>query len=140
MPGQQAHGTAWMLDATRRRLTTQPAPWVIENVPGAPLRVDYKLCGCMFQLPLLGRERWFETSWRGFDLRSPCYHPDGVLSVVGHDLPSYQRAKGYTRAIRPEIMGIDWMGNGPELGLAIPPAYTEYIGGLLIQEILKQPA
>jgi DNA (cytosine-5)-methyltransferase 1 len=31
-------------------------------------------------------------------------------------------------------MGIDWMNNA-ELSQAIPPAYTEYIGQFLMQEV-----
>src|SRR5579872_5898192 len=58
-------------------------PWVIENVPGAPMRPDLELCGCMFGLQLK-RERWFETSWREMALRPPCYHPDAPIGVYGH--------------------------------------------------------
>lgn len=43
-------GTGWLLEAVRDRLEGQPAPWVIENVPGAPVRADYRLCGCMYGL------------------------------------------------------------------------------------------
>src|SRR5262245_2184895 len=50
------HGTGWQLAATRDALL---GTWVIENVPGAPMRPDYKLCGCMFGLRRLKRERWF---------------------------------------------------------------------------------
>src|SRR5437899_6206203 len=56
------HGTAWVLDGIRQRLMAGEKPWVIENVPGAKMRVDQRLCGCMFALPNLRRERWFETS------------------------------------------------------------------------------
>ena len=39
MSGQQGkHGTGWMLDSARRMLASQPRPWIIENVPGAPMR------------------------------------------------------------------------------------------------------
>ena len=41
------HGTGWMLGATRERLQRSGVPWVIENVPGAPMRPDYVLCGCI---------------------------------------------------------------------------------------------
>lgn len=139
-PGQQDHGTAWMLPATRDRLSATSIPWIIENVPGAPMRADYKLCGCMFELPRLKRERWFETSWRGFDLRPPCLHLEMSITVAGHDLPSWQRQeikdipRSERNALKRAAMGIDWM-NRDELGLAIPPAYTEYIGAQLIQEL-----
>lgn len=77
------HGTGWMLARTRALLEQTGLPWVIENVPGAPMRADYKLCGCMFGLPNLKRERWFETSWHGFDLRQPCRHAEPVITVSG---------------------------------------------------------
>src|SRR5579859_3230688 len=58
------HGTGWMLDATRQWFLSLNVPWVIENVPGAAMRADYRLCGCYFGLELR-RERLFETSWKG---------------------------------------------------------------------------
>lgn len=130
------HETGWMLAATRERLATSGVPWVIENVPGAPMRVDYKLCGCMFGLRRLRRERWFETSWHGFDMRPPCHHPEPVITVAGHDVPSHQRKFGRTVSLdeRKAAMGIDWMGRD-ELGQAIPPAYTEYLGAQLIDHM-----
>lgn len=36
--------------------------WVIENVPGAPVRPDFILCGSNFGLPI-ARHRLFETSF-----------------------------------------------------------------------------
>src|SRR5262249_59163948 len=35
------------IPAIRARLEAAGLPWVIENVPGAPLRPDLKLCGCI---------------------------------------------------------------------------------------------
>jgi DNA (cytosine-5)-methyltransferase 1 len=128
-----------LLSATRDRLASAGAPWVIENVPGAPMRADYKLCGCMFGLRRLKRERWFETSWQGFELRAPCHHPEPVITVAGHDVPSHQRKFGRTINLdeRKAAMGIDWMGRD-ELGLAIPPAYTEYVGRILLDRIRSE--
>jgi DNA (cytosine-5)-methyltransferase 1 len=148
-PGQQLHGTAWMLPVTRDRLTASGLPWIIENVPGAPMRADYKLCGCMFGLQVSGaalvRERWFETSWRGFDLRAPCHHTEPAITIAGEDMPSYQRARisGSTRAerhaLRQRVTGIDWMLT-EEIGLAIPPAYTKYIGLQLLEHLRERAA
>jgi DNA (cytosine-5)-methyltransferase 1 len=134
------HGSGWMLAATRERLQAQTAPWVIENVPGAPMRTDFKLCGCMFGLRRLKRERWFETSWHGFDLRQPCHHTEPVITVAGHDVPSHQRKFGRSITLdeRKTAMGIDWMGRD-ELGQAIPPAYTEYLGRQL-WDVLERAA
>ena len=115
----------------RERLMAQPAPWVIENVPGAPLRPDLKLCGCMFGLPNLKRERWFETSWRAFDMRQPCNHkPGDVVSVCGTGGGTGHTRKATVADWR-RSMGIDWMTMG-ELSQAIPPAYTEHAGRQLL--------
>jgi DNA (cytosine-5)-methyltransferase 1 len=116
-------------------------PWVMENVPGAPMRPDYKLCGCQFGLELR-RERWFETSWHAFHLTPPCHHPHPVVSVVGHGTPSWVREKlGFNPTIHHyrAAMGIDWM-NRNELSQAIPPAYTEHIGRDLIAVVQRQEA
>ena len=85
---------------TRERLIRTGLPWVIENVPGAPLRPDLKLCGCMFGLNELERERWFETNWATPELRSPCYHRrrpslwPGTVSHLGRAWPTAKsRAK-----------------------------------------------
>ena len=79
-PGaMRKHGTGWILGAIRERLLKSGALWVIENVPGAPLRPDFRLCGCMFGLRRLKRERWFEASWKPFILRPPCHHTERVI-------------------------------------------------------------
>jgi DNA (cytosine-5)-methyltransferase 1 len=128
-----------LLTPTRLRLLGQPAPWVIENVPGAPMRVDLKLCGCMFGLGVR-RERWFETSCRLFDLRQPCWHPERVVGVYGHSGPRPGSGKLSGRlATWSRAMGIDWM-EALELGQAIPPAYTEYIGALLLEHVAASAA
>ena len=126
-----------LLAATRTGLQATGLPWVIENVPGAPIRPDYKLCGCMFNLPRLRRVRWFETSWRGLQLEDGHKHQANVITVAGHDVPSHQRKFGRSVTLdeRKAAMGIDWMGRD-ELGQAIPPAYTEWIGRQLL-EVLK---
>jgi DNA (cytosine-5)-methyltransferase 1 len=128
-----------LLPPTRERLQAQSAPWVIENVPGAPMRADYRLCGCMFDLPGLRRERWFETSWGGFDMRPPCHHPEPIVTVIGHgpNQHSYYRhlAKGQEwERLKRRAMGIDWMTRD-ELAEAIPPAYTRFIGEQLLTHL-----
>lgn len=122
-----------LLALTRARLEGVGVPWVIENVPGAPMRSDFVICGCRVGLPLR-RVRFFETSWGGFDLMAPCHHTGPVVSVVGHGTPSWVREQlGYNPTIADyrAAMGIDWM-NRNELSQAIPPAYTEYIGRQLL--------
>jgi DNA (cytosine-5)-methyltransferase 1 len=125
-----------LLTPTRLRLEASGVPWVMENVPGAPLRADFLLCGCMFDLPGLRRERWFETSWRGFSMNLAHDHREPVITVAGHGPPSWVRseARPVTVADWHKAMDIDWM-NRDELAQAIPPAYTEHIGRHLLAAI-----
>ena len=132
-----------LIKATRGRLQLVGAPYVIENVPpvpGAePLRPDLIVCGCMVGLPTeLVRERHFETWPVLFDLRQPCYHTAPAISVTqrcGRDNGPGERRNKYVSLGRCcELMGIDWMQQA-ELGEAIPPAYTEYVGGLLLEHL-----
>lgn len=137
-------GTGKLLSMTRELLERTGLPWVIENVPGAPMRADYKLCGCMFGLPKLTRERWFETSWQGFEMRPPCHHPERPVTVTGNGIPSrswyYGRVDGYEyHRLSKEAMGIDWMTKAG-LVQAIPPAYTEHIGGFLLDHLRRSDA
>lgn len=125
-----------LLGPTRDLLEETGLPWVIENVPGAPMRPDIVICGCQVGLKLR-RVRWFETSWQDFALAYPCHHTGPVVSVVGHGTPSWVReqlGRNPTIADYREAMGIDWM-NRNELSQAIPPAYTELIGHQLLQHL-----
>jgi hypothetical protein len=101
------------------------------------MRPDFKLCGCQFGLELR-RERWFETSWHGFQMTRPCYHPFPVVSVArARNARAWVREQlGYNPTIADyrAAMGIDWM-NRDELSQAIPPAYTKYIGDELLAAV-----
>jgi DNA (cytosine-5)-methyltransferase 1 len=117
-----------MLEKTRDRLIETNSVWIIENVPGSPLRVDYKLYGSMFGLRKLKRERWFESSWHGFDLCPRSFNQETVISVTGTGTPTGTWKKyGSLKLVDfNQAMGIDWMTR-PELSQAIPPAYSEYL-------------
>src|SRR5258708_9628133 len=55
--------SADLLTPSRAFLNEIGLPYVIENVPGAPMRPDLVLCGTMFSLPHhLRRHRWFEAT------------------------------------------------------------------------------
>ncbi len=119
----------------RRLLTASGRPWVIENVPGAPMRADIRLCGCVVGLAELERQRWFEIGgWTTFDLLPSCYHATSPITVAGHGEPSGPRRHHGTIARKADwvrAMGIDWMSRD-ELAQAVPPAYGEYVGARLL--------
>ena len=119
-----------LVAATRALLESSGRPWVIENVPGAPVFANLTICGCQVGLDLR-RKRLFELSDRdAFALSPPCRHEYPVVSVVGKGTPSWVRkVLGYNPTIQQwrDAMGIHWMRR-EELSQAIPPAYTELIG------------
>ena len=125
-----------LLPAVRERLEEWGGPYVIENVPGAPMRADLLLCGSMFGLAVR-RHRWFETNLTLPIWTPTCDHSKKVAGVYGH----LHGAKGAAPGMLPgtletwrEAMGIDWM-DAPALALAIPPAYTEFIGQLVLEQL-----
>jgi DNA (cytosine-5)-methyltransferase 1 len=133
----------------RKLLQAQPRPWVMENVPQSSLRPDIRLCGCMFSLEVevpgigicqLRRERVFETSWHDPGLTPAHSHRHPAISVCGHGTPSWMRKRtGHVGvALWREVMGVTWT-NRAELAESIPPAYTEFVGALLM-EVLKGEA
>lgn len=122
-----------LIKATRSALISTGRPYVIENVPGAPLLDPTTLCGLMFGL-LTIRHRLFETNFTWEAPEHPATHPLQVrmgrpvkegeyIQVVGHfSGASYAR----------KAMGIEWMTIA-ELAQAIPPAYTEWIGKQMVE-------
>ena len=118
--------------AVRARLQAAGVPWVIENVPGSPLRLPVTLCGHMFGLRLY-RHRLFETS---FPLAAPTHQPHTLpASKAGHWVPgTIISVAGHCAPIKEAraAMGIDWMPRN-ELAEAIPPAYTEWVGRQLLE-------
>lgn len=119
----------------RDMLRAAGVPWVIENVPGAPLRRDLQLCGSMFGLPVR-RHRWFEASFP-LPLTQPCDHSRPAVGVYGH--PHGKRGAwpgmlpGTLETWR-GALGIDWM-TAAELSQAIPPAYSELIGKAALHHV-----
>jgi len=118
-----------LVEPTRALLVQTGLPYVIENVPGAPLDASaITLCGSMFGLRVR-RHRLFESN---LPMPQPeCDHAGQgpVVGVYGHAGGSSKRdgkAFSGTDTWR-EAMGIDWMV-GRELAEAIPPAYSEYVG------------
>jgi DNA (cytosine-5)-methyltransferase 1 len=137
-----------LVDPTRSRLESSGVPWIMENVVGAPLRNPLVLCGASFQLVaddldglrlFLRRHRLFESSHLLF-APGPCgcsrmkaagYVVGGVYGGGSSDRThaKYVRRGGYTprASVRRELMGMDWTTQD-ELSLAIPPAYSYWLG------------
>lgn len=123
---------------TRAALENAGRLWVMENVPGAPMRADFRITGDMVGLPLVKRERWFETNWHTNLVLSCRVERCGpVITVTGHGTTSGNRATWGRNIGVAEMrlaMGIDWMTRD-ELSQAIPPAYTEWIGRRIIAAV-----
>lgn len=122
-----------LIPQTREMLIASGILYVIENVPGAPIRPDIKLNGCMFPELKVIRERWFETSW-GYLQFGQSAPPRGMLekgylSIAGTGIQKWQLDRGIRFGVAEAraAMGIDWMSR-KELSQAIPPAYAEFIG------------
>lgn len=131
-----------LVDATRQLLRQTGLPYVIENVIGAPLENPIMLCGTQFGLRASDRQvhrhRLFESNVPM--MASPCWHRDKVIGVYGHG-GGHQMTRGYKANLGEarEALGIDWM-QMREISQAIPPAYTEHIGGYLMAELARVAA
>lgn len=134
-----------LIPATRRALKRIGVPFVIENVPGAPLIDLVTLCGSMFGLETadhrfeLRRHRLFESSFPPAELR--CNHTRLTVYVYGHggneaDARRFPKREACSFSDRREAMGIDWT-TSDELAQAIPPAYTEYVGAALMAALTQ---
>lgn len=152
-----------LIPQVRDLLERSGKPYIIENVEGAPLLNPIKLCGSMFGLGVR-RHRLFETNWGLYcelrhrhdtwpiavwgdgrptrkEARKQHCGPIAVYGDHPEDAPIHRHKEnkpGLTRrAATLEVgrtaMGIDWM-DWKELTQAIPPAYTEYIGSILMEK------
>jgi len=132
----------------RKRLISTGKPYVLENVPGAPLIDPVMLCGSSFGLKVQ-RHRLFESNvsmlqlpcahyWQGKEALPPLHRLQGNSRVVG--CYGNGRGKGDNKALWQEAMGITWMVRA-EMREAIPPVYLEkHIGKYLMQAVGGSPA
>jgi len=121
----------------RELLQETGSPYVIENVPGAPLVDPVMLCGSSFGLDVR-RHRLFETNWPL--VAPPCDHswqtPRFPPATNRTNLRSTVEVGVWRIPIETQqrAMGIDWMPLR-SLSEAIPPAYTEHVGGQLARHL-----
>jgi DNA (cytosine-5)-methyltransferase 1 len=121
----------------RKRLLGAGVPYVIENVPGAPLIDPVLLEGQMFLGLRTRRPRLFEANW---PLSVPLLRPPVPAPHAKMGRPPKPHEWMYVVGCFSDVnagrlaMGIDWMTRD-ELKEAIPPAYTEFIGKQLMAHL-----
>lgn len=133
-----------LIGEVRELLRRTRKPYVIENVAGARWDMDHpvQLCGSAFGLRVR-RHRLFESNT--FLIPTPCNHTGTAVGVYGDhpDRPGgWTRPDGSSRGVKAtsledgqDAMGIDWMTTWDDLTDAIPPAFTEYVGGQLLDQM-----
>lgn len=130
-----------LIEETRRMINLDlGTPFVIENVPGAPLRKDLILCGQMFGLKII-RHRIFEIE--GFYCEQPdlrCKEHKGkvvsgeyVMVCTGGRPGCYGNNELRKKLKNPnvkqaqEAMGITHIQSFKAIAESVPPKYSEYI-------------
>ena len=138
-----------LIAPVREALQRTGLPYIIENIEDARRELvnPVRMCGATFDLNVR-RHRWFECSFPV--VVPPCQHD-------GREIRAYYGKKGWlawtpgaaavqkhgrkpilrgTVEQAPKDMGIDWM-TWDELREAIPPAYTQFIGGQLLEHLQR---
>lgn len=137
-------------------LADEPRPWIVENVPGAPMPGAVLLCGSEWPLSAIdhdGRElrlRRHRLFLSNVPLRrhGSCgcavdRRMNRIGGVYGGGSPDRSRDNprknrgGYTPdvSVRRALMGIDWPMHVDDLSEAIPPVYTEHVGRQIIRHV-----
>jgi DNA (cytosine-5)-methyltransferase 1 len=128
------------ISRTRDKLIAWGGPYIIENVPGAPLINPVQLCGSSFFLRVR-RHRIFESN-RTL-IGSVCRHKEQgqPMDVSGTGGQRVNRRKDdhgggcckpHNLLEAQVAMGINWMVRS-EIAQAIPPAYSEFLGRQIIK-------
>ena len=128
-----------LIEVIRKLLLSINKPFIIENIPTAPIRKDLMLCGEMFGLKVI-RHRIFEIN--GFFVKQPNHIKHKGTIADGFYYGVYtggkcgcwgnneKRKKVKVGSIKDwqTAMGINWITDKKMLAEAIPPAYSKYIG------------
>lgn len=133
-----------LLTPTLERFADLSIPWVVENVPGAPMPADsVRYCGSSFGLDVR-RHRLFASNVPL--VAPPCDHAWQTPRFTSLDLHRHRRGQqasvvgvygslhgaGDSLDLRCRAMGIDWITKLTTLNQMIPPAYTLHIGRQLL--------
>lgn len=127
-----------LIDPVRTMLRASGVPYIIENVPGAPLDParTVQLCGSSFGLDVR-RHRLFECSFPV--LVPPCSH-----QLQAPRFPCATNRTNLRRTVEVGVwripldtqkraMGVDWPISLPALSQAIPPAYSEFLARAFVE-------
>lgn len=131
----------------RQRIADAGLPYIMENVPRAPLLDPVQLCGSSFGLRVR-RHRLFESNlsltvppcdhkWQDDD---PIYEVHNHREIIRTGV-AYVFGNGGKKANEhwAKAMGIPWMTR-KELAESIPPAYTEHLGRQAYDQLGDRPA
>lgn len=125
-----------LIEPVRAQLKHLGTPYIIENVPGAPLLHPVWLNGPFFGLNVI-RKRGFECSpWLLAPDLPKLPKKKHVAAISEFDRGQYGYISVYgdrfSVPVARAAMHIDWMTR-KELAQAIPPAYTEYLGAQMLR-------
>lgn len=128
-----------LVPSVRDALIRARQPYVIENVPGAPLIGPVLICGWAMGYKHLPRHRLFESNMLIMSPGCACPFGDSV-SVFGHSGEDRRKIHGGVRKHMPiaevrVLMGCEWMTKREDVSEAIPPGYTEYIGSQILDHL-----
>lgn len=129
--------TPRLIGLVRRLCIESGKPFIIENVPGAPLECPIELCGRTLGLRVR-RHRLFECSFPVLQPSCTCAQADKP-PVDTYSNKARARVKAEFKDQPPdrifaEVMGCRWMTKDGSRE-AIPPAYTRYLGRYLKAEL-----
>lgn len=126
-----------LVGVTRDRLLGSGLPYVMENVPGAPLKDPFVICGVSMGLEVI-RHRLFESN---VAMEPPaCTHEHGGVASGKYVTFYHTRRHAPGRRIPPrrserewrEAIQCQWM-TLRQSRQAVPPAYTKWIGVRLLE-------
>lgn len=138
-----------LIPQTRNWLNTLALPSIIENVPQADIRPDIVLRGDMLGLKVIKTRHFELLNWFALNPMMP-QKIGKVISgefVCIYGKASYKKVGNQEKGIKPKwskdtiretwqyAMGINHHMTDVEISESIPPAYTEYIGKLLMERL-----